>query len=64
MLAVKSACERMGGVIGQDENAGNELRVCEFPRIKGGKPFDAKQPWFMKMLREIGQVCSRTETLS
>jgi len=55
VLAVHSACERVGGVIGMDENAGGKLRVCEFPRIKGGKPFDSQQPWFKKMLREMGQ---------
>jgi len=56
VIAVQSACERVGGVIGQDENAGDQLRVCEFPRIKGGKPFNTKQPWFMNMLQEIGQA--------
>jgi pyrophosphate--fructose-6-phosphate 1-phosphotransferase len=31
------------------------LRAIEFPRIKGGKPFDVALPWFGTLLREIGQ---------
>jgi pyrophosphate--fructose-6-phosphate 1-phosphotransferase len=42
-------------VIGHDEERGGELRVIEFPRIKGGKPFDIATPWFTEMLRTIGQ---------
>ena len=54
--AVKCALRGEGGVIGQDENKNDELRACEFPRIKGGKPFDAQQPWFVDMLKAIGQI--------
>ena len=43
------------GVTGQDEQAGDVLRVCEFPRIKGGKAFDPQQPWFADLLEAIGQ---------
>ena len=28
----------------------------EFPRIKGGKPFDTNTEWFKTMLKEIGQT--------
>ena len=45
----------MTGLIGQDEERGDELRAIEFPRIKGGKAFDITQPWFKDLLREIGQ---------
>jgi pyrophosphate--fructose-6-phosphate 1-phosphotransferase len=32
------------------------LRVCEFPRIKGGKAFDPDAaPWFLDVLTDIGQ---------
>ena len=54
-LAVECAFKRQGGVIGHDEDNGNILRAIEFPRIKGGKPFDIDQPWFTEMLSEIGQ---------
>ena len=43
------------GVIGHDEDNENRLRAIEFPRIKGGKPFDIDQAWFGEMLGEIGQ---------
>uniref|UniRef100_A0A7S0J078 Pyrophosphate--fructose 6-phosphate 1-phosphotransferase n=2 Tax=Calcidiscus leptoporus TaxID=127549 RepID=A0A7S0J078_9EUKA len=54
--AVDSACKRGNGVVGLDEDAGDVLRLCEFDRIKGGKAFDIKQPWFNQMLADIGQV--------
>jgi len=31
------------------------LRAIEFPRIKGGKPFNIDTPWFTEMLKAIGQ---------
>ncbi|MBL9215440.1 MAG: pyrophosphate--fructose-6-phosphate 1-phosphotransferase [Opitutaceae bacterium] len=51
------ACARKGetGLIGQDEERGDELRAIEFPRIKGGKAFDIHQPWFRQLLADIGQ---------
>ena len=54
--AVECAFKGEGGVIGQDENAGDKLRACEFERIKGGKPFDVTFPWFVKLLKDIGQT--------
>jgi diphosphate-dependent phosphofructokinase len=54
-LAVECAFRRESGVIGHDEERGNILRAIEFPRIKGGKPFDIDAPWFNKTLSEIGQ---------
>ncbi|MCC9601850.1 pyrophosphate--fructose-6-phosphate 1-phosphotransferase [Stieleria sp. JC731] len=44
-----------GGVIGQDEERGDELRAIEFERIKGGKPFDIDTPWFGELLDAINQ---------
>ena len=32
------------------------LRAIEFPRVKGGKPFNIDTPWFEQLLREIGQT--------
>lgn len=55
-LAVECAFRRESGVIGHDEDRGNVLRAIEFPRIKGGKPFDIDSPWFEKTLAEIGQT--------
>ena len=54
-LAVECAFRRESGVIGHDEDNGNVLRAIEFPRIKGGKPFDLDTPWFGETLTAIGQ---------
>jgi pyrophosphate--fructose-6-phosphate 1-phosphotransferase len=55
-LAVECAFRRESGVIGHDDNQGFVLRAIEFPRIKGGKPFDLDTPWFNVTLAEIGQT--------
>lgn len=52
---VECALAGIGGVVGQDEDKNNELRAIEFPRIKGGKPFDIETPWFKELLAAIGQ---------
>ena len=54
-LAVDSALRGESGVIGHDEENDNRLRAIEFPRIKGGKPFDTEQVWFDELLASIGQ---------
>ena len=54
-LAVDSALRGEPGVVGQDEEQGDELRAIEFERIRGGKPFDITQPWFTDLLEGIGQ---------
>ncbi len=54
-LAVDSALRGEPGVIGHDEEQGDELRAIEFERIKGGKPFDITQPWYGELLAGIGQ---------
>jgi pyrophosphate--fructose-6-phosphate 1-phosphotransferase len=53
--AVECALAGIGGVVGEDENKNNELRACEFTRIKGGKPFDIDTPWFTDLLKALGQ---------
>ena len=53
--AVKCALNGESGVVGPDENAAAQIRACEFPRIKGGKPFNVRKGSFRKMLSEIGQ---------
>jgi len=55
-FAVDAALRGESGVVGQDEERGDELRVIGFERIGGGKKFDASVPWFMDLLREIGQA--------
>jgi pyrophosphate--fructose-6-phosphate 1-phosphotransferase len=53
----------VGGVVGEDEDRGGELRACEFHRIKGGKPFDIATPWFCALLAAIGQPAGATVTV-
>ena len=60
-LAVDAALRGESGVTGQDEDADDELRVIEFPRIRGGKPFDIDQPWFEDLLAGIGQAKGEKE---
>lgn len=54
-LAVDSALAGVSGVIGNDEERGDELRAIEFPRIAGHKAFDVNQPWFGELMASIGQ---------
>jgi pyrophosphate--fructose-6-phosphate 1-phosphotransferase len=58
-FAVDSALRGEPGVVGQDEERGDELRAIEFERIKGGKPFDITQPWFTTLLEGIGQPAAQ-----
>jgi pyrophosphate--fructose-6-phosphate 1-phosphotransferase len=53
--AVDAALRGQSGVVGQDEERGDELRVIEFDRIAGGKRFDVSVPWFTDLLRDLGQ---------
>ncbi len=53
--AVDAALRGESGVVGQDEDRGDELRAIEFERIKGGKAFDATAPWFTELLADLGQ---------
>jgi pyrophosphate--fructose-6-phosphate 1-phosphotransferase len=53
--AVQCALAGQSGVVGEDEERGNQLRAIEFERIKGGKPFDIQSKWFLQMLKNIGQ---------
>ncbi len=54
-VAVDCALRGESGVIGEDFERGDELRAIEFPRIKGGRPFDIDEPWFEALLADIGQ---------
>jgi diphosphate-dependent phosphofructokinase len=61
-LAVESALRGEPGVIGHDEERGDELRAIEFERIRGGKPFDISAPWFSALLDSIGQPSAQLAT--
>jgi len=54
-LAVDSALDGKPGVVGNDEENGDVLSVIAFDRIKGGKPFDITQDWYIDLLDGIGQ---------
>ncbi len=54
-LAVECAFRGEAGVIGHDDDQNFVLRAIEFPRIKGGKPFDINTDWFTETLGNIGQ---------
>jgi pyrophosphate--fructose-6-phosphate 1-phosphotransferase len=54
--AVDAALRGESGVVGQDEERGDELRAIEFERIAGGKAFDVSAPWFVDLLRDLGQA--------
>ena len=55
-LGADCALRHESGVIGEDEDQNDELRAIEFPRIKGGKPFDIDFPWFDTLLTGINQA--------
>ena len=57
--AVECALKGESGVVGPDEKVSAKIRACEFPRIKGGKPFNVRKGSFRKMLTEIGQPIPR-----
>jgi len=63
-LAVDCALRGESGVIGHDEDQGDRLRAIEFPRIRGGKPFDPATPWFTDLLANLGQPKGATVTVS
>lgn len=54
--AVDAALRGESGVVGHDEERGDELRAIEFERIRGGKAFDPSTAWFVNLLRDLGQT--------
>jgi len=54
-IAVKSALNKISGVVGIDEEKQDKLSCIDFNRIKGGKPFDINTDWFLETLKDIGQ---------
>ncbi len=53
--AVDAALRGESGVVGHDEERGDELRAIEFTRIAGGKAFDPDVDWFVTLKSGIGQ---------
>ena len=51
-LGAQNALDNKSGVAGLDYKDG-ELKLIEFSRIKGGKPFNTKEDWYQKMINEI-----------
>ena len=62
--AVECALTGVSGVVGPDENASAVIRACEFPRIKGGKPFNVRKGSFRKILSDIGQPKPRKKRIA
>ena len=54
--AVDCAMAGVSGVVGEDEEQGDELRAIEFSRIAGGKAFNIDEKWFEDLLEQIGQT--------
>jgi len=53
--AVECAIRGETGLVGHDEDNHNVLRAIEFDRVKGGKPFNTGQAWFIDLLSKMGQ---------
>ncbi|MEE2954396.1 MAG: pyrophosphate--fructose-6-phosphate 1-phosphotransferase [Bacteroidota bacterium] len=54
--AVQSAIAGENGVVGWDEDHNNILSCISFNRIKGGKPFNTSEDWYVRMLKEIHTI--------
>ncbi|WP_159620760.1 pyrophosphate--fructose-6-phosphate 1-phosphotransferase [Ruania rhizosphaerae] len=61
-FAVDTAMAGESGVIGHDEENGDQLAAIAFPRIGGGKAFDVSADWFVDLLAQIGQPLVPAET--
>jgi len=57
--AVGCALRGISGVVGHDEEQGDQLRAIEFDRIKGGKPYNIQDAEFVQLLDKIGQPRTR-----
>lgn len=53
--AVQCALRGEPGLVGHDEERGDELRAIEFARVAGHKAFDTSLPWWGELLDTIGQ---------
>ncbi|TKV61243.1 pyrophosphate--fructose-6-phosphate 1-phosphotransferase [Nakamurella flava] len=61
--AVGSALRGIPGVVGHDQERGDQLRTVEFDRIAGAKKFDVTETWYRGLLEEIGQPAAAAATV-
>lgn len=54
-MAAELAISGQSGLVGLDENNSGDLGLIDLQLIKGGKEFDISQPWFVDLLKDIGQ---------
>ena len=54
-MAAELAINGQSGLVGLDENNSGNLGLIDLNLIKGGKEFDTSQPWFVALLKDIGQ---------
>ena len=54
-FGAEKALQGESGLAGLDDNQDSQLKLIDFKRIKGGKPFDTSLDWYQSMLKEIGQ---------
>jgi len=54
-FGAEEALKGKSGLVGLDDDFDKNLRLIEFERIKGGKPFNTQSEWYHNMLLEIGQ---------
>ncbi len=54
-FGAEKAISGENGVAGLDDNHKQKLKLIEFERIKGGKPFDTTVGWYQSMIKEIKQ---------
>ena len=56
LTSTKCALDHESGLVGLDMDENGELLLIDFNRIKGEKPFEHKEKWFVDILRSIGQI--------
>jgi pyrophosphate--fructose-6-phosphate 1-phosphotransferase len=54
-FGAEKALQGESGLAGLDDDQDGQLKLIDFKRIKGGKPFDTSLDWYQSMLKEIGQ---------
>ncbi len=54
-FGAEKALQGESGLAGLDDDQDSQLKLIDFKRIKGGKPFDTSLDWYQSMLKEIGQ---------
>lgn len=54
-FGAEKALQGESGLAGLDDNQDSQLKLIDFKRIKGGKPFDTSLDWYQSMLKKIGQ---------